>query len=232
MLLSAHRLLVRQVLRRSQTHHAQRSRPESLSDHAHRRRAHARWPAPALLPDRHHGLPRALYRTDAAPIGQHLCLPRYVLGHPLRPADLRRGRGQKRPVPASRLVAGRHGRPNSGQRPHPRRDDGLGRRLPGGSLLPVVRRCARRTPDDGGGPHRCLHRPLCQHHRPGPERHQTGTGLFDYQPAWLHVRCPGNGGLRGGRVPPHHPLLLQGASLHGFGFGDPWCGPWASPHWP
>ena len=37
--------------------------------------------------------------------------------------------GQERPVPVPRLAARRHGGPDPGQRPHPRRDDGQRRRL-------------------------------------------------------------------------------------------------------
>ena len=52
-------------------------------------------------------------------------------GDARRPASLRRGDRQVRPDPALRLAARRHGGPDPGQRPHPRRDHGHGRRLHG-----------------------------------------------------------------------------------------------------
>ena len=60
------------------------------------------------------------------------------------PAAVPRGDGQERPVPAARLVAGRDGRPDAGQRADPRGDDGHGRRLPGRPLHAAVRARARR----------------------------------------------------------------------------------------
>ena len=60
------------------------------------------------------------------------------------PAAAARGDGQERPVPAARLVARRDGRPDAGQRPDPRRDDGHRRRLPGRPLHAAVRAAPRR----------------------------------------------------------------------------------------
>ena len=62
----------------------------------------------------------------------------------VRPRRLRRRGRQVGPVPAARLAAGRHGGPDAGQRPDPRRDDGRGRRLPGRAHVPAVQRLARR----------------------------------------------------------------------------------------
>ena len=62
----------------------------------------------------------------------------------LAAAVLRRGR-QVGPVPAARLAPGRHGRPDARLGPHPRRDDGHGRRLHGRpDLRPVLVRPSRR----------------------------------------------------------------------------------------
>ena len=44
-------------------------------------------------------------------------------------ADFLRGGGKIGPISAARLAAGRHGRPDAGQRPDPRRDNGGGGRL-------------------------------------------------------------------------------------------------------
>ena len=84
----------------------------------------------------------------------------------------------------------------------------------------------------GGGLYRRLHGPFCQHHRRGPERHQTGAGLFDHQPARLHDRRPGHRRLRGRRVPPDHPRLFQGAAVPGLRLGDPRRGAWPPPRPP
>ena len=54
------------------------------------------------------------------------------------PAALHRRRRQERPVPAARLAARRHGGPDPGQRPDPRRDHGQRRRLHGGALVPAL----------------------------------------------------------------------------------------------
>ena len=56
-----------------------------------------------------------------------------------RAADLRRGDGQERPVPAARLAARRDGGPDPGLRPDPRGDDGQRRRLPGRPDQPDLR---------------------------------------------------------------------------------------------
>ena len=59
------------------------------------------------------------------------------------PAAVLRGGRQVGAVPAARLAARRDGRPDAGQRPDPRGDDGDGRRLPGGPLHAAVRAGAR-----------------------------------------------------------------------------------------
>ena len=59
------------------------------------------------------------------------------------PAAVHRRHGQERPVPAARLAARRHGGPDAGQRPDPRRHHGQRRRLHGRPQLPA--RSATRT---------------------------------------------------------------------------------------
>ena len=61
-----------------------------------------------------------------------------------RPAGLRRGDGQERPVPAARLAARRDGGPDPGLRPHPRGHDGQRRRVPGRPRQPALRGLRRR----------------------------------------------------------------------------------------
>ena len=70
------------------------------------------------------------------PLGHHLVRARHLR---------RRGR-QERAVPAARLAPGRDGRPDAGVRAHPCRDDGRGRRVPRGALLPGLRGVRRRPP--------------------------------------------------------------------------------------
>ena len=60
---------------------------------------------------------------------------------------VRRRHGQVRPVPVPRLAAGRHGGPDAGLRPDPRRDDGRGRRLPRGAHACRCSRLVRRRAD-------------------------------------------------------------------------------------
>ena len=67
---------------------------------------------------------------------------------------------------------------------------------------------------------RLRHRPARGVDRPDADRPQAGAGLFDGQPARLHVHGPGGGrrrrgAARGGRgdVPPVHPRLLQGPAV-------------------
>ena len=93
--------------------------------------------------------------------------------------------GKSRPVPAPRLAARRDGGPDPGQRPHPRRDHGQRRGLPGRPLEPDL----RRGPDGHGGRrrHRGVHRGPGRGHRPDPERHQEGPRLLHRQPAGVHV---------------------------------------------
>ena len=109
-------------------------------------------------------------------------------GHDRRPADLLRRDGQVRAVPAARLAAGRHGRPDAGQRADPCRDDGGRGRL---HALPGV--LPARHPGralDGHRVDRRVHRPAGRAHRRPAERHQAHPGLLDALAARLH----GHGG--------------------------------------
>ena len=60
-----------------------------------------------------------------------------------RAGDLRRLRGQERPVPAPRLAARRDGRPDAGLGLDPRGDDGGRGGLPGGAVLPGLHAASR-----------------------------------------------------------------------------------------
>ena len=172
--LPADRVLVPQAQRgagRQEGVHRQprRRRRVRARDHAH------------LRQPRHARHPRG-HRADrrARPDGDH--------GH--RPADLRRGDGQERPVPAPRLAARRDGGPDPGVGADPRGDDGQRRRLPRGPHQPDLRLRLGRA--RGRRRDRHLHRHPGRLDRDDPDRHQAGPRLFDAQPARLHVR-----GVRG-----------------------------------
>ena len=102
-----------------------------------------------------------------------------------RPAPAARGVRQVRPVPAAGVAPRRHGGPDPGLGPHPRRDHGHRRRLPDRPLAPiydetqtartVVMRRRRAHAADRGD------------RRLRVRRHQEGAGLLDGQPDRLHV---------------------------------------------
>ena len=98
----------------------------------------------------------------------------------------RRGR-QVGPVPAVRLAARRHGRPDAGVGPHPRRHHGHRRRLPDDPGQPAPGRLGSDWLPDRDRLGRRGHRAAGGHHRRRPERHQEGAGVLDGQPARLHV---------------------------------------------
>ena len=105
------------------------------------------------------------------------------------PAAVLRGGRQVGPVPAARLAARRDGRPDARVGPDPRGDDGDGRRLPRRPLHAAVPSRAGGAGD--GRRHRRLHRPARRPDRADAERPQARPGLFDGQPARLHVPRPG-----------------------------------------
>ena len=135
------------------------------------------------------------------------------------PAVVRWRDGQVGATPSAYLAAGRDGRPDAGQRAHPRRDDGDRRRVHG--LPPVAD--VRTSPDGDARRHlgwRCdLH--FCGDGRLRAERHQAGHRLFDLLAARLHVLRRRRWRLRRGDVPPLHPRLLQGAAVPWRRLGHP-----------
>ena len=135
------------------------------------------------------------------------------------PAAVRRRGGQERPVPAARLAARRHGGPDPGQRPDPRRHHGQRRRLHGRAQLPARQPLAHGHA--GGDDRRHLHGHLRGLHRAHPERHQEGDRLLHHLVAGLHVHGPRRRRLGGGHLLPVRPRLLQGPALPGLGLGDP-----------
>ena len=150
---------------------ARRPAPEEI-ERGHRSQA-------ARMARRRPGRPRAALRLLAA--------DRRRRGHLLRL------RGQERPVPAARLVAGRDGRPHAGLRPGALGHDGRRRRVPGGPVLSGV------CPGGAAGDRRDrLHHAVHGgHDRAYRDGHQAGAGLFDGQPAGLHDAGPGRGRLAG-----------------------------------
>ncbi len=90
-----------------------------------------------LRPLRLARLPEGLRGRGGQPGGVHAVHDRRL------PAALRRGVRQVGAVPALRLAAGRHGRPDARLGADPRRDDGHGRRLHGRALQRVLPHGAR-----------------------------------------------------------------------------------------
>jgi hypothetical protein len=74
---------------------------------------------------------------------------------------------------------------------------------------------------DGGDARRRDHGILRGDRRPRPERHQARHRLLDLFAARLHVRGARRRHVLGGRLPPVHPRLLQGAAVPGRRLGDP-----------
>ena len=120
--------------------------------------------------------------------------------------------GKSAQVPVPRLAAGRDGRPDAGLRPHPRRHDGRGRRLPHRAHAPGLRsrrwHAAHhhdRRPDDraadrlhGASLRRTSRR--CSPTRPSASSASCSSRLASGEPAV-------------GDVPPDDARLLQGAPL-------------------
>ena len=206
--LSADRLLVHEAVGR-------RGGPQGVPGHPHRRRRLAARHLAAVV---ELSATTSSYDDVFEPVASRpTARPARCHGR-VPAAVLRRGR-QVGAVPAARLVARRDGRPDARQRPDPRRDDGHGRRLPRRPLhaallpapdAPAGRRLHRRLHGAAGGPD-----------RPDAERPQARAGLFDRQPARLHVPALGCGSRRarshcrrhGGDVPPVHARLLQGPAV-------------------
>jgi hypothetical protein len=129
--------------------------------------------------------------------------------HADRPVDLRRHRGQERPVSAAHLAARRHGGPHAGERPAAFGNHGGRRRL---SVCTAVRFFLALADGHGGLPgHRHDQHAAGFHHGHGGPGHQTGLGLFHHQPIGLHAHGAGRRQPVCGCVSPDHPCRLQGA---------------------
>ena len=126
---------------------------------------------------------------------------------------------QKRTDPALHLASRCHGRSDAGIRADPCCDHGDRRHLHDRPLEHPLYIGAG-NPCRGVG-HRPGHRPVRRDHRDVPERYQESAGLFDHQPAGVHVPCPGCRRLYRRDVPPHDPRLLQGFALPGRRQRDP-----------
>ena len=135
--------------------------------------------------------------------------------------------GKSAQIPLVQLAARRHGGPDAGLRPHPRRHHGDRRRLPALSDQPDA------PPDlfghDGHRRHRDRHGLRGRHHRLRPARHQEGAGVLDRVAARLHDAGRRLGCLRGRHLPHGHPRLLQGAAVPRRRLGHPRDGRRAGP---
>ena len=130
---------------------------------------------------------------------------------PDRLAALHRHGWQVGAVPAARVAARCHGRPDPGQRHDPCGHHGFGRRLHGHPHVPAAE--PGPAHDDHRGIHRRIHGLVRRDDCGRAERHQARAGLFDHLAAWLHDRRAGCRRLCGRRIPPRDPCLLQGVAL-------------------
>ena len=205
-LLPAHRLLLRQEVRR-------RRGQEGLRHESDRGlRVHPRH-LRRVRPLRLGRLRPGLRDGGREPRGLHALPDARV------PAALRRRLRKIGAVSPVRLAAGRDGRTDSGLRAHPCGHDGHGRRLHGRPLQRVLPPRAARHDRRGG--RRRLHGSLCRNDRRRAERHQEGAGLFDRVAARVHVPRVRRRGLHRGHVPRHDACVLQGLPLPRRRIGDP-----------
>ena len=128
-----------------------------------------------------------------------------------RPAPARRRRRQVGPGAAADVAPGRDGRPLAGQRAHPRRHHGHGRRLPHRAHQRALHARAGRPPHRRHRRHG--HAADRRLQRARAARPQARARLLDHQPDRLHVPGARRVRLGGGRVPLHDARLLQGPAL-------------------
>ena len=100
--------------------------------------------------------------------------------------------GQVGPDPPVPVAGRRHGGPDPGLGPDPRRHHGHRRRLPAVPDQPAAARLARRRPHRGH--RRRGHRLRGRHHRLRPAGHQEGAGLLDRVPARATCSWPSGAG--------------------------------------
>ena len=118
-----------------------------------------------------------------------------------------------------RLAAGRDGRADAGERVDSRRDDGDGGRLHGGAVaryLSCVRRLAMLVVAIVG----CATALFAATIGLVQTRHQESAGVFDDQPARLHVSGVRRGRIFGRDFSPDDPRVFQGAAVSGGGQRD------------
>jgi hypothetical protein len=120
---------------------------------------------------------------------------------------------------AVRLVAGRDGGPDAGQRSDPRGDDGDRRRLHGRTL---TRDFSERAGGHAGGRRdRMRDGALCRNDRPRADRHQESAGLLHGFATRLHVFGMRRGRIRRGHFSLDDARIFQGLALPCRGKRDP-----------
>ena len=171
----------------------------------HHERDRRRRDGPRLLPadreDRHARLP------DRGRRGRALVEHR----EPRCTGPARGGDREVGAAPSPHLAPGRDGGPDTRLRPHPRGDDGDGRRLPDRADPPDLRGRSRRAAPVGD--HRRGHDHRRGRDRARPVGHQARDRVLDHVADRLHVPRGGRRRLRLRDVPPDDPRLLQGAPL-------------------
>ncbi len=175
---------------------------EGLRDERDRRRDDGARDLPALLEDRRRRLRRRVRaRRRALEHGRHA----------RRARASRRGGREVGAAPAADVAPGRDGRPDAGQRPHPRGDDGDGGRLPARPAAPDLRgrrvRAATRCGDRRG------HAARRGADRARADGHQARDRVLDDVADRLHVPGRRDRRVRQRDVPPDDARLLQGAAV-------------------
>ncbi len=177
---------------------------QGVHHHAHRRHGDDRRAVPAVHATSHAGDPAA----DAGGAGAS---PPARRSRRRGPAAARRRRRQVGAAAAADLAARRHGRPDAGQRTHPRRHDGDRRRVPHRAHARPVHAGAGRAAR--GRRHRRRRRCSTPASAPCADATSSAPGLLHGQPDRLHVPRPRRRRVGRRHVPLHDARLLQGAAL-------------------
>src|SRR5436190_2629708 len=177
---------------------------EGLRDECLRRRHDG---ARVLRPD------RALELARLRDLVRHRRGPLPDNGRPRRARPAGRRGGEVGADPPAHVAAGRDGGPDAGERAHPCRDDGDGRRLPDRAHAPHLRADAHDPADRRRHGHADAARGGPRRSR--ADRHQAGDRVLDDVADRLHVPGRRHRRVCQRHVPPDDARLLQGAAVPG-----------------